>query len=444
MRNSLLGLFFLLISQSVFSAAKIEQLTTSQGIPVFYVETKGLPMVDIQVVFDAGSARDDKQHGIAAFTSAMLDTGAGDWNADQIAQRFESVGAEFAAGVSQDTAWLSLRSLTEEKLLNKALDTMQAIISKPKFNQADFLREKNRNLAGLKHREESPAEVAEIAFFKALYQDHPYAHPAAGFIETVSTLSAKDLEKFYKQYYVARNAMIVIVGEMNKKQVLATAESLIDGLASGKKPATLAEVKLPTTGGNKHIEFPSAQTHVLSGAIGMHRKDKDYFDLFIGNHILGGSGLVSQLFKEVREERGLAYSASSHFSPLLRKGTFIMGLQTRNDQTTQAVEVMQQTLKKFVDNGPTKKELDAAKKNLTGGFAMRYDTNSKLSSYAAMIGFYKLPLNYLDVFQKKIDSVTTTSIRDAFKRRIDPQKIHTITVGTSREPDIKALMKQKK
>ena len=444
MRSSILGLLFLLVSQSVFSAAKIEKLTTSQGIPVFYVETKGLPMVDIQVVFDAGSARDGTQYGIAAFTSAMLDTGAGNWDANQIAQRFESVGAQFGAGVSRDNAWLSLRSLTEKKLLNKALETMQSIISKPKFKQADFQREKSRNLAGLKHREESPAAIAEIKFFKALYQDHPYAHPSAGFIETISTFSTKDLEKFYEQYYVASNAMVVVVGEMSKKQVLATAEFLIDGLPKGKKPAPIVEVKEPIKGGNQHINFPSAQTHVLSGSVGMHRKDKDYFDLFIGNHILGGSGLVSQLFKEVREERGLAYSASSHFSPLLRKGTFIMGLQTRNDQTSQAVGVMHKTLKKFVNNGPTEKELIAAKKNLKGGFAMRYDTNSKLSGYAAMIGFYKLPLDYLDVFQQKIEAVTAASIKDAFQRRVNPKKIHTITVGAAGDPDIKALMKQEK
>lgn len=444
MRNSILVLVFIFLSQPAFSAAKIQQWTTSQGSPVFYVETKGLPMVDIQVVFDAGSARDGDQHGIAAFTSSMLDMGAGNWNADQIAQRFESVGAQFSAGVSLDTASLSLRSLTEEKLLKKALDTMHAIISKPKFTKADFNREKSRSLAGLKHREESPGALAEIEFFKALYQEHPYAHPSSGFIDTISAFSIQDLKQFYKQYYVASNAMVVIVGEMNKKQAMTTAEFLLGTLASGKKPAALAEVELPTKGGDKHIDFPSAQTHVLSGTVGMHRKDKDYFNLFVGNHILGGSGLVSQLFKEVREERGLAYGASSHFSPLLRKGTFIMGLQTRNDQTFQAIEVMHKTLKKFVDNGPTEKELIAAKKNLKGGFAMRYDTNSKLSSYAAMIGFYKLPLDYLDVFQQKIEAVTVASIKDAFQRRINPKKIHTITVGAAKEADIQTLMKQDK
>jgi len=429
MRISFISFIFLLFSHTAYSAATIEHWKTSQGSSVFYVETKGLPMVDIKVVFDAGSTRDGSQHGIAALTSALLDTGAGKWNADVIAQRFESVGAQFGAGVSRDTAWLSLRSLTEEKLLSKALNTMQVILSKPAFNEADFQREKSRTLAGLKHREESPGALASLAFFKSLYKDHPYAHPTSGVIETVTGFSVEDLRTFYKQYYVASNAMVVIVGDLGKQQAMLTAESLIAGLDMGQKPEAIPEVSLSKQGETKHIDFPSTQTHVLAGVTGMHRKDPDYFSLYVGNHILGGSGLVSQLFAEVREKRGLAYSAYSYFSPLFRKGPFTMGLQTRNDQTDQAVQVMQKTLKDFVNNGPTEKALIAAKKNITGGFAMRFDTNRKLTSYVSMIGFYQLPLDYLEVFQQKVEVVTVASIKDAFQRRVRPEFIHTITVG---------------
>ena len=431
MRVNFFSIALLLISLPVYSAAKIEQWQTSQGSSVFYVETKGLPMVDIRVVFDAGSARDGNQQGIAALTSALLNTGAGQWNADEIAQRFESVGAQFSAGASRDNAWVSLRSLTEEKLLDKALQTMQMVLTKPVFNDADFQREKSRTIAGLKHREESPGAIAGIEFYNVLYKDHPYAHPTAGIIETVSGFSAEDLRTFYKQYYVASNAMVVIVGDMDKSQAMATAEVLIAGLERGTKPSVLPEVNMSKEGISKHIEFPSTQTHVLAGMVGMHRKDKDYISLYVGNHILGGSGLVSMLFGEVREKRGLAYSAYSYFSPMLRKGPFTMGLQTRNDQTSQAIKVMQKTLADFVEQGPTEKELIAAKKNITGGFVMRFDTNSKLIGYVSMIGFYQLPLTYLDDFQQRVENVTVASIQDAFKRRVRPELLNTISVGGS-------------
>ncbi|MDO9049746.1 MAG: pitrilysin family protein [Methylobacter sp.] len=413
------------------AAAKIEHWQTPQGSRVYYVHTEGLPMVDIQVAFDAGSARDGSRFGLSALTSALLDTGAGRWNADEIAQRFESVGAQFGSSVSNDMASVSLRTLTDKPLFDKALETMQVILTSPSFKEADFQREKNRTLAGLKQQEESPAELASIAFYKALYGDHPYGHPTPGSIPTVSGLEVADLRSFYQKYYVAANAMVVIVGDLSRQQAEQTAEKLVSGLPTGQKPETLPEVVMPVKAGKQHIEFPSSQTHVLVGMPGTYRKDPDYFNLYVGNHILGGAVLVSKLFEEIREKRGLAYSASSSLGPMSRKGPFAISLQTRNDQTGQALEVLNKTVADFIAQGPTEAELTAAKKNITGGFAMRFDTNKELASYVSMIGFYEMPLDYLDTFQQNVEKVTAASIKEAFKRRVDPQLMQTITVGGS-------------
>ena len=168
MRFKLIGLILLIAAQNGWAKIDIQRWETPQGSRVYFLPTNGLPMVDIRITFDAGSARDGAQFGVAALTCALLDTVAGDMNADQIAANFESVGAGFSAGVSEDTAWLSLRSLSDPALLGKALATYQTILGRPAFNEADFQREKSRDIAGLKHREESPAETAAIAFGKAL------------------------------------------------------------------------------------------------------------------------------------------------------------------------------------------------------------------------------------------------------------------------------------
>jgi zinc protease len=425
----LIGVLLLLASQASWAVVKIEHWQTSQGSRVYYVHTPALPMADIRVAFDAGSARDDAQFGLAALTSAMLDTGAGDWNADELANRFESVGAKLSASVSEDMAWLSLRSLTDKTLFDKALATFQTVLTHPRFNEADFQREKNRTLAALKHREESPAALAGIAFNKALYHDHPYAHPEEGIVQTVAGFESQDPKAFYKKFYVSANAMVVIVGDLSRSQAEHIAQSLMDGLAVGERPVEIPPVVMPTQSSTQHIDFPSTQTHVMAGMPGTYRKDPDYFSLYVGNHILGGASMVSKLFDEVREKRGLAYSAYSQFAPLYRQGPFVMGLQTRNDQSTKAVEVMNATLRDFIDKGPSASELAAAKQNITGGFAMRIDTNSKLTDYVTMIGFYQQPLDYLDVFQSKVDAVTTAAIKDAFQRRIKPELLQTVTVG---------------
>jgi zinc protease len=432
MRFNLIGLALLLLSQTVWSAAKIENWQTPQGSRVYYVRTAGLPMVDVRVVFDAGSARDDAQFGVAALTSALLDSGAGELSADDIAQRFESVGANYSAGVSEDMAWLAVRTLTEKALFDKALATFETVLSKPAFNQADFEREKARTLAGLKHREESPGELAGIAFNKALYGDHPYAHPETGVVETVAGFSADDLKSFYQKYYVAANAMVVIVGDVSREQAEQTANQVLSKLPVGSKPAEIPAVTMPGKASKQHIEFPSTQTHVLVGLPGTYRKDPDYFALYVGNHILGGGSMVSRLFEEVREKRGLAYGAYSVFAPMYRQGPFMMSLQTRNDQTEQALDVLLKTFNEFLDKGPSEKELIAAKQNITGGFAMRFDTNSKLTDYVAMIGFYQQPLDYLDTFQSNVEAVSIEQIKDAFKRRVKPELLQIVTVGAGK------------
>jgi zinc protease len=413
---------------------QIQNWLAANGSRVYFVQTEGLPLVDIRVVFDAGSARDGAQFGLSTLTSALLDTGAGSWDADTIAQRLESVGAQLATGASRDSAWLSLRSLTQPKLLNTALETAQAILVQPTFNAVDFEREKKRMLLSLKQREESPADLAGIAFFEALYGNHPYAHPKEGNIDTVEKLSREDLRHFYRQYYVAKNALIVIVGAVDKAQAESIAGDLVQGLPAGEAAPALPPVVQPEVAETIRKSFPSEQTHVFSGVPGMKVGDPDYFRLYVGNHILGGSGLVSKISEEVREKRGLSYSAYSYFYPFREAGPFMMGLQTKNDQADEALAVMQKTLRDFISKGPTEQELEAAKKNITGGFPMRLDSNQKLTEQVAAIGFYGLPLDYLDTFTKRVEAVTTADIRKAFQARINPDRLQTILVGASAKP----------
>ncbi|MGR8979192.1 MAG: M16 family metallopeptidase [Gammaproteobacteria bacterium] len=429
MRKSLFGLILILFMQTASAAAKIEHWQTKKGTRIFYIRTESLPLADIVIAFDAGSARDGDQQGLASLTAAMLDSGAGKWSADDIAQRFESVGAQFGSGISRDMATVTLRTLTDKPLFDKALSTLEEILSKPAFHKADFQREQKRTLAALKQREESPGEIAGIAFYKALYGNHPYAHPENGINDTVAKLKTDDLRRFYRQYYVAANAIIVIVGDLSRQQAEQTASKLVAHLPAGEKPKPLPDVAMPDKEAHLDIEFPSTQTHVLVGKPGIDRKDPDYFSLYVGNHILGGGGLVSKLFEEIREKRGLAYSAASYFRPMLKKGPFVLGLQTRNDQTDQALEILNRTLADFIAKGPTEAELIAAKKNITGGFALRFDTNKELANYVAMIGFYELPLDYLDTFQQNVEKVTAASITEAFKRHIDLNLLQTVTVG---------------
>jgi len=422
-------LLALLASQVSIASPQIQHWTTEKGARVYYVHAPELPMVDISVVFDAGAARDQQLSGTAVLTNAMLDEGAVDLNTDQIAAAFADVGARFSSSAERDMASVGLRSLTEESALQAALALYSKVLTKPSFPESSFKRIQKQILLGFQAEKQSPSALASRAFYKGLYGNHAYATMPAGTEQAVSKLTLTDVKQFYQQYYVARNAVVVLVGDLNKSQAQDVAEKITSGLAAGEAAAKIKPVVDLTQAQTIQIDHPSSQTHILMGQPGMSRSDADYFALYVGNHILGGSGLVSKLSNEIREKRGLSYSTYSYFRPMRDLGPYQFGLQTRNEQADEALKVMQDTLVDFIKQGPSEAELIAAKQNITGGFALRVDSNSKIVGYLAMIGFYGLPLDYLETFKVKVNAISTAQIKQAFERRVNPNNMLTVMVG---------------
>ncbi len=424
-------LFF--ISWSAHAAPKIETWTTSKGTPVYYVNAPELPMIDIQVVFDAGSSRDGEKPGMAMLTNGLLNQGADGMDADAISQGFESLGAVYGTDTGYDSASLTLRSLTDQELLDKALANFKRVLTKPDFPKDALERRRSRTLIGLRSKQQSPGALATDAFMDAVYKKHPYAKPTEGTMESVKAITLEDITAFYKKHYVAKNAMIAMVGAVDREQAEKIAEDLMANLAEGEKAEPLAPVEDLDEANTIFIEHPSAQTHILVGQPGVKRGDPDYFPLYVGNHILGGGGMVSRLFEEVREKRGLSYSAYSYFSPMRFEGPFIAGLQTKTEQVDEALSVLMENINKFIEEGPTENELVASKKNITGGYPLRIDSNSKILGYVVVIAYYGLPLDYLETFNDKVNAVTIEQIKDAFKRRVTPDKLVTVMVGSAKE-----------
>ena len=407
----------------------IESWYTNNDARVLFVQAPQLSMVDVRIVFDAGSARDNDKPGLASLVNTMLNKGAGDWDTNALAEHFDSVGAQYSSSTARDMAVLELRSLTEPSLLTKAVNTMAAIVNQPHLTQAELERVRKQVLLSLKNQLQSPGDIANKAFYQALYHEHPYAAPTLGEADVVAHITREDLLAFYNQYYVGRNAVVAIVGALDKNEATKLAEQLVGTLPKGKAASVVPKVGDLSKARRVQEEYPSTQTHILVGQPGMKRGDADYFDLYVGNHILGGSGFSSRIMKVIRDENGLAYSAYSYFLPMRQEGPFIMGLQTKNDSRDEALALLDTTLREFIEQGPSEEELAHAKMNITGGFPLRVDSNRDIVEYIAMLGFYDLPLDYLSTFNSKVNAVTVESIKDAFARRIDPSRLLTVTVG---------------
>jgi zinc protease len=425
----LLAITGLLFAAGLQAAPKIDSWTTKNGARVLFVPSPGLPMVDIRVVFDAGSARDGATPGLALLSNAMLTEAAGPWSTDQVAERMEFVGAELSNSALRDMAWASVRSLTDDKVLAVSLETLAAVLAKPAFEAKDFERMRESILSTLERQQEDPGDIAEKAFYLALYGDHPYASNVAGTTESVKALTLEQARAFHRQYYVAANAVVAMVGDLSAEQARTIAEQVTAGLPRGEPAPALPEPKPLSGSVVKHIDHPSSQTHIYLGQPGMKRGDADYFSLYVGNHVFGGSGLVSILSGEVREKRGLSYSVYSYFLPMRQPGPFKMGAQTRNSQADEAVAVMREALEKFRKEGPTAQQLQASQRNISGGFPLSIASNKKIVEYLAMIGFYQLPLDYLDTLVEQVLAVTPEQVRDSFQARLDPERFVLITVG---------------
>lgn len=434
MRINMFVKIVVLINVALFSAITvaspdIDHWTTSNGARVYYVHAPELPIVDIHIVFDAGAARDGDDPGKAILTNGLLAEGAGGLSADQIAEKLESIGAQFGNGAHRDMATLSLRTLSDKQVFDQAVSVLTTILTRPDFPDNAFQRERSRLQTVLKRNKQSPGAIADEAFYQAVFGKHPYSSLPTGTEQGLKGLSVDKLKDFYKQYYVGRNAVVAIVGDLNRQAAETLAENLMAALPEGQQASSLPAVDELQQAKEIRIDHPSAQTHILVGQPGMKRGDPDYFALYVGNHMLGGSGLVARLSGEIREKRGLAYSSYSYFMPMREYGPYTLGVQTKNESAQESLDVLRDTVAKFVSEGPTAEELEASKKNITGGFPLRISSNKKIIDYIAMIGFYQLPLDYLDVFNDRVQAVTAEDIRKAFQKRVHPDRMVTVLVG---------------
>ena len=422
------------------AAIPVQKWTQPSGATVFLVESPAIAMLDVQIDFDAGSRRDPaEQAGLASVTASLLAKGvtarsgpALDENA--LGEAWADLGAQFGSGAGADRMSFSLRTLTEPDLLAKAVALAARQIGEPAFPDPVWQRDRQKIVASLKESYTRPGTVAGRAYSQAVYGGHPYGFEATE--ATIGRISVSDMRAFYAKHVQACRARISMVGAVTRAQADRIAQTLLARLpavacSSLPAPPALPEVAPLARAEQKVIPFDSAQAQVLMGQPGYKRNDPAFFPLLVGNYILGGGGFVSRLSNEVREKRGLSYSVSSNFSPGLHAGAFTVGLQTRPDQTAQALEVTRKVVRDFVAEGPTETELKAAKDNLIGGFALLIDSNRKLLGNLSNIAWNDLPLDYLDTWTQQVEKVTVSDIRSAFAAKLQPDKMVTIILGGS-------------
>lgn len=407
----------------------IQHWTTANGARVYFVEAQELPLLDVRLVFDAGGARDGALGGLASLASRMLDEGTTTRDTAAIARGFEMVGAEFGAASYRDMAVVELRVLSDPAFRDPALEVLADVVANAQFPADAYARAQKSSEIGQQQQEQSPSALAGRLFYKGLYGDHPYAFPPTGTRESLAKIRREDLVAFHSRYYVARNLTLALVGAVSRAEAEAIAERVSAALPAGEPAPALPAVKKLARPKPIHREYPSAQTHLLVGAPGIRYGDPDYYALMVGNEILGGGGFSSRLMDELRQRRGFTYGVYSSFQQMRAEGPFQVSLSTRADQAPEALRIIRQQLDAFVRKGPTEEELRDAKAAIVGSFPLTTASNKSIIGYLGAIGFYDLPLDYLEQYLARVQRVTAEDVRRAFERHVDPSRLLVVTVG---------------
>lgn len=430
-------LFSLGLLSSANAILPIEQLDSFKGAKAYLVQTKSLPMVDIEISIDAGDRYDpaDKS-GLATVAGQLMNYGAKSANGllseAQIADEIADLGANLSISVGGERAIMRIRSLSRKDLRERAVQLASSLLASPTYDPKILAREKQRMTTALLESETKPEAVLERRFRKSVYGNYPLGNSPS--VQTIANITTTDLHQFHKQFYRGDRMIVSMVGDVSKSEAAQMVQDLLKGIPqSGAPIPPLPElVRSPVEPLNQreiNIPFNTQQAHIAMGMTAITRNNPDYFPLLVGNYVLGGGGFVSQLVSEVREKRGLAYSVYSYFAPGKDTGIFQAGVQTKNDQAALAVEVMSTTIEKFIANGPTQQELDAAKANLINGYPLRIDNNRKLLDNVSAIAWNNLPLNTMQIWTKQVEGVTLEQVKAAFQKYLAMDRMKIVILG---------------
>lgn len=419
------------LSTSWVQAQQLLRWQTEQGAKVVFIESRNQPILDVRVDFNAGSWRDSPQKaGLSALTLSLLQAGTTQYSEQALAEKLADQGARLSSSIETERAGLQLRTLSSEPQRTAALALLTDLLANPSFPVAAVEREKKRTIEGLKQAETDAASVADRLLTSAIYPNHPYGYEALTSIATVSRIQRADILAFWQQHYQAASATVTLVGDISQQDARDIAQSLTQKLPRPSSPqATLN--KVPAVASQSLIKRPhsSSQVHIMLGMPLLQRYDPDYYPLLVGNYILGGGGFDSRLMKVLRDQHGLTYGVSSYMSPLREAGPFVIQLATEKKNADKAANLIDSVVQQFITQGPTAEELNQAKNHLIGGFPLRLDNNRKLLDYAAVIGFYGLPDDFLSAYTQRIAAVSREQIQQAFARRVASQQWQRVMVG---------------
>jgi zinc protease len=423
------------------SLPAIEKTKLSNGLEVWMVEQREMPIVAMNLILKTGTANEpDNRVGVAGFTTSLLDDGTKTRSAIEISNALQSIGVNIGAGSGWDSTTVSMQTLT--KNLDQALDIYADVIQNPTFPAAEFESLRGRQIIGLRQQKANPNAISNTVYNKVLYGTHPYGRDNTE--ATLKAITRDDLVQYYESTFRPNNGVLVVVGDYDK----AAMKTKLESAFANWKPGDVSPRALPAPAGMVDktgiylVDRPnSAQSVVAVGQVGIDRMNPDYFPVVVMNTILGG-GITSRISMNLREDKGYTYGANSGFTYRRGAGPFRAGGDMQTAVTKESVWELMKELNGIRGGVPvTQKELDYNKQSLIRRYPGGFETIGAISNQLSNLVTYGLPDSYFNDYIAKVNAVTLADVNRVAQKYLDPSKMAIVIVGDRKviEPGLKEL-----
>lgn len=407
---------------------EIQRFTLSNGLAVVLMEKHQVPLVQVNLMVNAGTAHDPAdQRGLASITAAMMEEGAGERDALAFADAVEFLGASLSVSTGMHTTTVSLFSTLSK--LDSALTLFADAALRPRFPAEELERKRLERLTALQQWHDEPRTIGSTKMSMLLFgAGHPYGPPAMGNEQTVRNFTVEQIRSFYSTYFKPDNATLIVVGDVTPKTLIPKLEALLGGWKTGSVPSKQWPSASQVESRKIYlIDKPGAPQSVIRiGRLGVERKTEDYYAISVMNTVLGAS-FTSRLNNNLREQHGYSYGAGSRFAFLPLRGSFIASSDVHAEVTDKALMEFMKELRNITS--VTDEELTRAKNYVALSYPSEFQSVGAIAGALAEMVIYDLPPTYFNTYTQNILSVSKNDVETAARKYIDPEKIAIVIVG---------------
>ena len=432
----LLFSFFCLLPPHAF-ALDVKRSLLPNGLVVLHSESHTLPIVMVTLIVKAGQLHEaEEKAGTANLVAELLTEGTKNRASKDVSEQIDFIGASLDASAGADFTSITLSVLKKD--LHKGFEIFTDVLMNPTFPENEIVRVKDRIKGFLKQQEEDPSFLAERAFKREVFGNHPYGRLTEGSPATLDLIKREDLIRFHADYFLPNNSILSVSGDLAPDELTALLTEYLRAWKMRALPAKSAIV-LDDKRMKKVIKIDRdlTQANIVLGHIGISRENPDYYAVSVMNYILGGGGFSSRLMQSIRDSMGLAYDVYSFYRPYKESGTFEIGVQTKNESAQIALDEISKQLERIRKEHVSDEELSEAKSYLTGSFSRRLDTNRKIADFLASVEFYNLGDDYVKKYADYINAVTKEDVLRVAQKYLDPEQYILVVVANQKKAVLK-------